>query len=98
LEVKLHFIQTYSSQTLTKTFYVNKILDQYKNNNNQKKAQIKQLIQDSFKQALVNKIIQDHYQVEFKNKERKPQFIKIEKLNNLIIGQTDVINFYESAF
>ena len=46
LEVKLHFIQTYSSQSLTKTFYVNKILDQYKNNNNKKKAQIKQLIQD----------------------------------------------------
>jgi len=46
----------------------------------------------------VNKIIQDHCQVEFKNKERKPQFIKIEKQNNLIIGQTNVINFYESAF
>ena len=46
----------------------------------------------------MNKIIQDHYQVEFKNKERKPQFIKIEKQNNLIIGQTNVINFYESAF
>lgn len=85
-----------SFQSLTKTFYVNKILDQYKNNNNQKKAQVKQLIQDSFKQALVNKIIHAHCRVEFKNKKRKPQFIKIEKLNNLIIGQTDVINFYIS--
>jgi hypothetical protein len=56
------------------------------------------LIQDSFKQALVNKIIQNHCQVEFKNKERKPQSIKIEKLNNLIIGQTYAINFYELAF
>ena len=101
LEVKLHFIQTYSSQSLTKTFYANKILDQYKNNNNQKKAQIKQLIQDSFQQALANKIIQDHCQVEFKNnknKERKPQFIKIRKLNNLIIGQAYAINFYELVF
>ena len=56
LEVKLHFIQTYSSQSLTKTFYVNKILDQYKNNNNQKKAQIKQSIQDSFQQALFGEL------------------------------------------
>ena len=73
-------------------------MDQYKNNNNQKKAQIKQLIQDSFQQALANNIIQDHCQVEFKNKERKPQFIKIRKLNNLIIGQAYAINFYELAF
>lgn len=98
LEVKLHFIQTYSSQSLTKTFYVKKILDQYKKNNNQKKAQMKPFIQDSFQQTLVNKIIQDSCQVEFKKKERKPQIIKIEKLNNLIIGQINVINFYETAF
>ena len=49
-----------SFQSLIKTFYVNKILNQYKNNNSQKKEQVKQLIQDSFKQALVNKIIHDH--------------------------------------
>jgi len=72
-------------------------LNQYKKNNNQKKTQIKQLIHESFRQALVSKIIQDDCQVEFKNKERKPQFIKIEKLNNLILGQTDVVDFYESV-
>ena len=64
-----------------KTSYANKILDQYKNNNNQKKAQINQLIQNSFQQALANKIIQYHCQVEFKNTESKPQIIKIRKLN-----------------
>ena len=98
LEVKLHFIQTYSSQSLIKTFYVNKILDQYKNNNNQKKAQIKQIILESFRQALTNRIIQDHCQVGFKNKKRKSQLIKIRKLNNLIISQACVINFYELVF
>jgi hypothetical protein len=98
LQIKLHFIQTYSSQSLRKTFYVSKILDQYKHTNNQKKAQLKQLIQYSFQQALAHKVIQDHCQVEFKNKGRKPKSIQIKELNSLIIGQSDTINFYERLF
>jgi len=39
------------------------------------------LIQNSFQQALANKIIQYHCQVEFKNTGSKPQIIKIRKLN-----------------
>lgn len=61
LQVKLYLIQTYSSQSLTKTFYINKILDQYKNNNNQKKTQIKQLIQDLFQQALTTFVMDSCY-------------------------------------
>ena len=98
LQVKLYFIQTYSSQSLTKTFYVHKILDQYKNSNNQKKSQVKHLIKHSFQQALVHKIIQNYCRVEFKDKTRKSKFIEIKKLNNLIIGQSDAINFYELLF
>lgn len=98
LQVKLHFIQTYSSQSLTKTFYVNKILDQYKNTNNQKKAQVKHLIKSSFQQALAHKIIRSYCRVEFKDKTKKSQSIEIKKLNNLIIGQSDTIKFYELLF
>lgn len=98
LQVKLHFIQTYSSQSLKKTFYVNKILEHHKRSNNRKKAQVKQLIKDSLQQALTYKMIQNHCEVEFKNRTRKPQSIEIKKLNNLIIGQSDTINFYESLF
>ena len=76
MEVKLHFTQISSSQRLTETFYVTKILNQYKNNNKQKKVHIKQLIQDLFQQDLFNQIILDHFQVRFKNKEKKLQSIK----------------------
>jgi hypothetical protein len=95
LQVKLHFIQIYSSQSLKKTFYVNKILDQYKHSNNKKRAQVKDLIKYIFQQALAHKIIQDYCRVEFKDKVRKSQSIEIKKLNNLIIGQSDTIDFYE---
>lgn len=86
MQVKLYFIKTYSSQSLKKTFYVNKILDQYKHSNNKKKAQVKHLIKYSFQQALAHKIIQDYCRVEFKDKIRKSESIEIKKLNNLIIG------------
>lgn len=98
LHVKLHFIQAYSSQSLTKTFYVYKILDQYKNSNNQKKSQVKYLIKQSLQEALAHKIIQEYCQVEFKDKTKKSKVIEIKRLNNLIIGQSDAINFYELLF
>lgn len=80
LQVKLHFIPTYSSQSLTKIFYVNKILDLYKHTNNQKKPQVKHLIKYSFQEGLVHKIIQDYCQVTLKDKKRKCQFIQIKNL------------------
>jgi len=43
LQLKLQFIQTYSTESLTKTFYSNKILHKYKRANNQKKAQFIQI-------------------------------------------------------
>ena len=64
---------------------LNKILDQYKKNHNQKKAQVKHLIKFSFQRALTNKIIHNYCRVGFKDKIRKSQFIEIKKLNNLII-------------
>lgn len=98
LQVKLHFIQIYSSQSLKKTFYVSQILDHYKRSNNIKKSQVKRLIKDSLQQALAHNIIQNYCKVEFKNKTWKPQFIEIKKLNNSIIGQSDTLNFYELFF
>lgn len=68
LQVKLHFIQISSSQNLNKTFYSNQILEKYKRASNQKKSQLKQLIQHLFQQALKYKIIQKDCQIEFKNK------------------------------
>ena len=70
LEIKLQFIQSYSNQSLQKTFYSHQILQQYKNNNNKKKAHLKQCIQHLFQQALKHKISQNHLQIEFKNKKR----------------------------
>ena len=96
MQIKLQFIQSYSTETLEKTFYSKQILDKYKKTNNQKKAQLKQLIQDSFQQALKHKIIQKYCRIEFKNK--KTQFVQIQKLNSLLIGQSDRINFYERLF
>ena len=61
MEIKLQFIQSYSNESLPKTFYSHQILEQYKNNNNKKKA----------------------------------QFIEIQKLTFLLIGQSQVIHFYE---
>lgn len=40
LEIKLQFIQSYSTESLQKTFYSHQILEQYKNNNNKKKGTI----------------------------------------------------------
>ena len=98
MQIKLQFIQSYSTEKLEKTFYSKQILDKYKKTNNQKKAQLKQLIQDSFQQALKHKIIQKYCQIEFKNKKIKTQFVQIKKLNSLLIGQSDTINFYERLF
>lgn len=64
LEIKLQFIQSYSNESLQKIFYSHQILEQYKNNNNKKKA----------------------------------QFIEIQKLTPLLIGQSQVIHFYEQLF
>ena len=64
LEIKLQFIQSYSNESLQKIFYPHQILEQYKNNNNKKKA----------------------------------QFIEIQKLTPLLIGQSQVIRFYEQLF
>jgi hypothetical protein len=44
LQIKLQFIQSYSTPNLKKAFYLEQILDQYKQANNQKKALIKQHI------------------------------------------------------
>lgn len=98
LQIKLQFIQSYSSQNLKKTFYLNQILGQYKHVNNQKKAQLKRLIQESFQQALKHKIIQNYCQIEFKNKKRKTQYLQIQDLNPLLIGQSNTIDFYERLF
>jgi len=41
LQIKLHFIQSYSTKSLKKTFSVDQILEQYKQANNQKKQILK---------------------------------------------------------
>lgn len=83
---------------LKKTFNSKQILDKYKRANNQKKAQLKKLIQQSFQQALKHKTIQNHLQIEFKNKKKKTQSIRIQELSTLIISQSDTIVFYEHVF
>jgi hypothetical protein len=98
LQIKLQFIQSYSSEKLKKTFYSSQILGAYKNSNNQKKARLKRLIQYSFQQALEHKIIQDHCQIEFKSKKIKTRSIQMQELSPLLIGQSEVINFYERLF
>ena len=86
MNCKLNFIQSYSSQNSKKTFYSNQILDKYKHANNQKKAQLKQLIQYLFQQALKYKIIQKDCQIEFKNK--KIQFIPIQHLTPFLLDKS----------
>ena len=98
LEIKLQFIQSYSNESLQKIFYSHQILEQYKNNNNKKKAHLKQYIQHLFQQALKHKIIQNNLQIQFKNKKKKTQFIEIQKLTPLLIEQSQVIRFYEQLF
>ena len=98
LEIKLQFIQSYSNESLQKIFYSHQILEQYKNNNNKKKAHLKQYIQHLFQQALKHKIIQNNLQIQFKNKKKKTQFIEIQKLTPLLIGQSQLIHFYEQLF
>jgi hypothetical protein len=95
LEIKLQFLQSYTTQSLHKTFYSQQILDQYKNNNNKKKAQIKRFIQHIFQQAFKDKIIQNNCQIEFKNKKNKKLIqVEVQKLNPLLIGQSQVLHFY----
>ena len=78
------------------------ILIKYWNNTKtviiKKKAQFKQYIQHLFQQALKHKIIQNNLQIQFKNKKKKTQFIEIQKLTPLLIGQSQVIHFYEQLF
>jgi hypothetical protein len=53
------------------------------------------LVQYSFQQALKHKIIQKHCHIEFKNKKRKIQYIQIQKLTPLLIGQSKIIYLEE---
>ena len=96
LEIKLQFIQSYSTENLKKTFYSSQILEQYKHTNNTKKRQVKEFIQYSFQQALKDRIIQNNCQIEFRKKKIKTHYITIQKLTPLIIGQSEIIYFYES--
>jgi hypothetical protein len=98
LQIKLQFIQSYSTQNLKKAFSLDQILDQYKQANNQKKAQIKLHIHYTFDQALEYGMIQDNCQIKFKNKTRKIQFIPIRNLTSLLIGQSEKIYFDEKLF
>ena len=98
LEIKLQFIKSYSSERLQKTFYSHQILEQYKNNNNKKKTHLKKYIQYLFQQALKYKIIKNNLQIEFKNKKKETKLIEIQKLTPLLIGQSQVIRFYEKLF
>lgn len=95
LQVKLQFIQSYSTENLKKMFYTDQILDKYKRTNNKKKAQLKQCIQELFQQALKSKIIENDLQIDFTNKKRKIRSIKMQELNQLLIGQSERIIFYE---
>jgi hypothetical protein len=98
LQIKLQFIQSYSTKNLKKTFYLEQILDQYKQANNQKKAKIKKNIQHIFHQALEHRMVQDNCQIKFKSKKRKTQSIQIQNLTPLLIGQSEKIYFYEKIF
>lgn len=95
LQIKLQFIQNYSTKNLKKTFYSEQIVDQYKQANNQKITQIKKCIQHTFYQALKHRIIQDNCQIKFKSKKIKTHFIQIRDLTPLLIGQSEKIHFYE---
>ena len=97
LEIKLQFIQTYSTKSIKKTFYSEQILNQYKQGNNQKKAKIKKNIQYTFQQALEHRMVQDNCQIDFKSKKRKTQSIQIRNLTPLLIGQSEKIYFYEKV-
>ena len=74
LQIKLQFIQSYSTKNLKKTFYSEQILHQYKQANNQKKAKIKKSIQHTFHQALEHRMVQDNCEIKFKSKKRKTHF------------------------
>tara|TARA_Y100000385_G_scaffold18768_1_gene18817 strand:+ start:12863 stop:14356 length:1494 start_codon:yes stop_codon:yes gene_type:complete len=98
LQIKLHFIQNYGSQSLKKTFYVHKIMECYKSANNHQKARTKRLIKVSLQQALAYKMIQNYCEVEFIKPARKSKLMKINQLSPLIIGQSSTIKFYELLF
>ena len=70
-------------------------MEYYQNINNHKKAQIKQLIEDSLQQALEYKMIQNYCEVEFGNPIRKAKIMNINQLSRLIVGQSKSIRFYE---
>ena len=93
LQIKLQFIQRYSTKNLKKTFYSEQILHQYKQANNQKKAKIKKNIQHTFHQALKYRMVQDNSEIKFNS---KTQSIQIQNLTPLLIGQSEKIYFYES--
>ncbi|WP_297691731.1 hypothetical protein [uncultured Eudoraea sp.] len=95
LQIKLQFIQSYSCTELTKSFYPQKILDQYKGANNKKKSDIKLFIKSTFYNALKHKMIEDNCQIKFKNKKRKTRDILIHDLTPLLIGQSYKIHFFE---
>lgn len=98
LQIKLQFMQSYSTKNLKKVFYLEEILNQYKQANNQKKVKIKKIIQNTFFQALEHQMVQDNCQIKFKNKKRETQLIEIRNLTILVIGQGIKICFYEKIF
>lgn len=95
MQIKFHFIQSYSTRSLKKTFSVDQILEQYKQANNNKKANIKKYINHTFNQALKYQMIQENCQIKPKNKKRETKHTKITKLTPLLIGQSEQIHFHE---
>lgn len=49
LQIKLQFIQSYSTKKIKKAFYLEQILDQYKQANNQKKHRLKNIFSTPFR-------------------------------------------------
>lgn len=43
-------------------------------------------------------MIQDNCQIKFKSKKRKTQYIQLRNLTPLLIGQSEIIYFYEKVF
>lgn len=82
---------------IKKAFCLEQILNQYKQANNQKRTQIKEHIQYTFHKILEHRMVQDNCQIKFKSKKRKTQYIQLQNITPLLIGQSKITYFYEKV-
>jgi hypothetical protein len=91
LQIKLQIIEVISTNSLEKVFYIEVFLNQF-HVSKQKKTQIKTSIIILLNKLQMSGLIKKHYKLIKKSR----KILQVDKLTNLLLGQTNIIYLYEN--